>query len=73
MTPSRRFDPAAFAAALQARGIKIPALAREAVTNERYVRGVASGAVPGPDVRSRLARALGVPEDVLWPIAGAFR
>ena len=64
---NRRFDPLAFEAALTSNAMKVPKLARAVGLSERYVYACSSGMVPGPGARQKLATALGVSADVLWP------
>ena len=65
-TAPRSLDRAVFTKALSAAGMNVPTLARAIPTNERYIRAVSAGLVPGPGMRQLIARALGVAVDELF-------
>ena len=69
--PAHRDDPAwlqTLLALMQARQIASwAALARLAEVGETYCRMMGQGLQPGPEVRAKVARALGVDQMSIWP------
>jgi hypothetical protein len=65
---TRRFNPIAFSVALATLNLRIPGLARVVGTNERYMRSIANGMVPGEALRAKVSAALGLPQDELFPV-----
>lgn len=67
----RTANPAAFLAALRARGWSTPQMATAAGISANYAFMLRSGYVPGAETRARVAGALGVDEALLWPPANS--
>jgi hypothetical protein len=67
MTKIILFDSFAFRWAMTRRGIRfLSQVAREAGSGESYLRHIASGYIPPPNVRERIATVLDVPVETLW-------
>lgn len=69
MRTRRRFDAERFRTACCQMGLSTERLASLVGASSSYLAHVRIGAVPGADMRARVAAALRVPESELWPAA----
>lgn len=68
------FDQTEFHVSRCRRGYRsVAALAKDVELSRGYVAQIARGLVPPPATRAKLAAALSVPEELIWPPAGSRR